>query len=81
MKHIYQPNKRTIGREYQDSVFWYQVYQARLGERLLTPQDLPSDSTCIIKAESGKLDLKRREPGILVISLPIGLLFKLVNMT
>ena len=27
--------------------------------------------TCIIKAEPGKLDIKRREPGILFISLPI----------
>ena len=32
---------------------------------------LASDSTCVFKAEPGKLDIKRREPGILFISLPI----------
>ena len=44
------------------SVFWYQVYQARLWERMLTSRGLPSDSTCVLKAEPGKLDIKRREP-------------------
>ena len=34
---------------------------------------LPSDSTCILQAEPGKLDIKRYEPGILMISF----LFKL----
>ena len=38
---------------------------------MLTLQGLPSVSTCILKAEPGKLDIKRREPGILFISLPI----------
>ena len=33
------------------------------------------------KAEPGKLDIKRREPGILFISLPIVSLFKLAIMT
>ena len=47
------------------SVFRYQVYQA---ERLLTSRGLPSDSLCVVKAEPGKLDIKRREPGILFIS-------------
>ena len=28
-------------------------------------------STCVLKALPGKLDIKRREPGILFISLPI----------
>ena len=37
-------------------------------------------STCILKAEPGKLDIKRREPGILFISLSIVSLFKLVIM-
>ena len=32
-------------------------------------------------AEPGKLDIKRREPGILFISLPIGSIFKLAIMT
>ena len=34
------------------------------------------DSTCVLEAEPGKLDIKRREPGILFISLPIGSLFQ-----
>ena len=49
---------------------WYQVYQARLWDRLLTSRGLPSDSTCILKTEPGKLDIKRRESGI-----PVYLLF------
>ena len=56
-------------------------HQARHWERLLTSRGLPSDSTCVLKAESGKLDIKRRESGILFISLPIVSLFKLVIMT
>ena len=35
----------------------------------MTSLGLLSDSTCILKAEPGKLDIKRREPGILFISL------------
>ena len=38
-------------------------------------------STCVLKAEPGKFDFKRREPGILFISLQVGSLFKLVIMT
>ena len=45
------------------------------------PEALPSDQTCILEAESGKLDIKRREPGILFISLSNGSLLKLVIMT
>ena len=37
------------------SVFWYLVYQARIRERLLTSRGLPSDSTCVLEAEPGKL--------------------------
>ena len=39
---------------------------------------LLSDSTCVLKAKPGELHVKRREPGILFISLPVGSLFKLV---
>ena len=42
---------------------------------------LPSDSACVLKAEPGKLDIKRHEPGILFISLPIVSLFELAIMT
>ena len=38
---------------------------------LLTSRGLPNDSTCVLKAEHGTLDIKRREPVILLISLPI----------
>ena len=53
------------------SVISYQVNQARLGERLLTSRGLSSDSTCVLKAEPGKLDIKRCEPGILFIRFPV----------
>ena len=42
---------------------------------------LASDSTCPLEAELGKLDIKRREPGILFISLQVDSLFKLAIMT
>ena len=32
---------------------------------------LASDSTCVLQTEPGKLDIKRREPGILFINLSI----------
>ena len=38
---------------------------------MLTSRGLPSNSTYVLKAEPGKLDIKRREPSILFISLPI----------
>ena len=38
---------------------------------MLTSRGLPSDSTCVLKAEAGKFYIKRLEPGILFISLPI----------
>ena len=63
------------------SVFLYQVYQARLRERVLTSRGLPSYSTSVLEAEPGKLDIKRREPGILFISLQVESIFKLAIMT
>ena len=56
-------------REYYVNVFWYQIYQARLRERLLTSRGLQRDSSCVLEADPGKLDIKRRELGILFISL------------
>ena len=41
---------------------------------------LPNGSTCVLKAEPCKLDIKRCKPGILFISLPIVSLFKLAIM-
>ena len=77
----YIKHSRIRTREYQVHVFWYQVYQARLWERFLTLRGLPGDSTSVLKAEPGKLDIKRREPGNLFISLFIFSLFKLAIMT
>ena len=48
---------------------------------MLTSRGLPRDSTCVLKAEPCKLDIKIRELGILFIRLPIGSLFKLAIMT
>ena len=39
---------------------------------LVESRGMPSDSTCVLEAEPGKLDIKRRKPGILFISLQIG---------
>ena len=36
--------------DYKVSVFWYQIYIARLWERLLTSRGLSGDSTCVLKA-------------------------------
>ena len=41
---------------------------------------LRSYSTCVLKAEPGKLDITRHEPGILLIRLQVDLLFKLAIM-
>ena len=58
-----------------------QVYQASFWEFLMTSRGLLSDSNCVLKAKPGKLDIKRRKPGILFISLAIVSLFKLAIMT
>ena len=49
--------------------------------RLVDITRLAKDSTSVLEAEADKLDIKRREPGILFISLPIVSLFKLAIMT
>ena len=48
---------------------------------LVESRGLPSDSTCVLEVEPGKLDVKRRELSILFINLPICLLFKLAIIT
>ena len=40
-----------------------------------------SDSTCVLEAEPGKLDIKRCELGILFISLQVGSIFEIEIMT
>ena len=48
---------------------------------LVESRGLASGSTCVLKDEPGKLDIKRRKPGILFISLPIGSIYKLAIIT
>ena len=47
---------------------------------LVELRGLPSESTRVLDAEPAKLDIKRREPGILYISKQVGSLFKLAIM-
>ena len=51
--------------EYQVRVFWYQVYQAQLWERMLNRSAGLAMSTCILKALPGKLDIERHSPSII----------------
>ena len=51
--------------EYQVRVFWYQVYQAQLWERMLNRSASLAMSTSVLKALPGKLDIKRHSPSIL----------------
>ena len=53
--------------EYQVRVFWYQVYQARLWERMLNRSASLAMSTSIPKALPCKFDIKRHSPSILYV--------------
>ena len=48
---------------------------------LVESRGVPSDSTCVLEAELGKLEINRRKPCIHFISLSISSLFKLATMT
>ena len=48
---------------------------------LVELRGLLSDSTCVLKAEPGKRDIKRDDPYILFISLHVGSFVKLAIMT
>ena len=48
---------------------------------MLNGEALPSNLLPILKAESGKLDIKRRKPGILFISLPLCAIFEFMIIT
>ena len=39
---------------------------------LIESRGLPSDSTCVLKAEPGKLYIKRPKPAVLFMSLLVG---------
>ena len=61
-----RPKYRILGE--------YLLISSLPGKALRTPVDiarLANDSTWVLKAEPSKIDIKRREPGILFISLPI----------
>ena len=51
--------------------------QGKASRTLVESRGLPSDSTCVLETEPGKLDIKRCESGILFISVSIVSLFKL----
>ena len=63
------------------SVFLISSLPGKALKTLIESRGLPSNSTCVLETEPGKRDIKRREPGILLISLTICLLFKLTIMT
>ena len=44
---------------------------------MLVESRVPSESTCLLEAKPGKLDIKRHDSDILFISLQVGSLFKL----
>ena len=55
--------------------------QGKASKMLVESQGLSSNSTSDLEADPGKLDIKRHEPGILVISLQVCSLFELEIMT
>ena len=66
----------TMGKlilEYQVCVFWYQVYQARLWDRMFNCSSSLPMSTSIFKILPGKLDIKRRSPSILDVSASLAM--------
>ena len=56
-------------------------FTSKASRTLVESRGLQSDSTCILEAEPGKLDIKRLESGILFISLQADSLFKLASVT
>ena len=60
----------------------FDIKFTRLGfENTVESHGLLSGSTCVLKAEPGKLDIKIRKPGIPFSSLQVDSLFKLAIMT
>ena len=55
-------------------VFWYQVHQAWLWERMLNHLASLAMSTSVLKVLPGKLDIKRHSPSILYISASLAML-------
>ena len=88
---MYWPNYNSTSRHYTkkerrniENTSECLLISSLPGKALITLVDiatLASDSTCILKAEPGTRDIKRRESGILFITLTIVSLFKVANMT
>ena len=53
-----------------NDVFWYQVYQTRLWERMLNRSASLAMSTSILEALPGKFDITWHSPSILYIRTP-----------
>ena len=68
--HLLQNNDHLINREYGYSLLISSLPGKAL-RTLVESRGLPSDSTYVLKAEPGKLDIKRHEPGILFIRLQV----------
>ena len=60
---------------------WMSVFDGNAWRTLVELRGLPTDSTCVLEAEPGKIEIKRRELGILCISSQVCSLFKLTIMT
>ena len=63
------------------SVFFISSFPGKASRKPNEMRGLSSYSTCVLEAEPGKLDIKRRKPAILFISLSVGSLFKLTTLT
>ena len=62
-------------------MFYIQLNNCSVMSEHFVFRGLPNDSTSVLKAEPGKLYIKRRKPGILFISLAVVSLFRLAIMT
>ena len=64
---------RKLINKIPGSRIWYQIYQARLWERMLNRSASLGMSTSVLKALPGKLDIKRHSPSILYFSEYMGI--------
>ena len=58
-------------------MFFISSLSGKASRTLVELRGLPSDSTCILEDEPGKIVIKRRKPDILFICLQVGSLYKL----
>ena len=69
--------KRTCTNRILGMCLYISSLPDKASRTLVGSRGMSSDSTCVLEAEPGKPDIKRRKPGILLISLLIDSLFKL----